>query len=267
MDKKSMFSLEGKIALVTGGAHGIGFAIAESYAEAGATVVFNCSSEVSLERGLAAYKEKGIDAHGYVCDVTDEEAVKKMIADIEEKIGTVDILVNNAGMIKRIPMHEMNADEFRKVVDVDLNAPFIMAKAVLPGMMKKKAGKIINICSMMSELGRETVSAYAAAKGGLKMLTKNIASEYGEYNIQCNGMGPGYIATAQTAPLREVQPDGSRHPFDQFITAKTPAGRWGEAEDMVGPCVFLASHASDFVNGQILYADGGILAYIGRQPK
>ena len=261
-----MFSLEGKIALVTGGAHGIGFAIAESYAEAGATVVFNCSSEVSLERGLAAYKEKGIDAHGYVCDVTDEEAVKKMIADIEEKIGTVDILVNNAGMIKRIPMHEMSADEFRKVVDVDLNAPFIMAKAVLPGMMKKKAGKIINICSMMSELGRETVSAYATAKGGLKMLTKNIASEYGEYNIQCNGIGPGYIATSQTAPLRERQADGSRHPFDQFIIAKTPAARWGTVEDLKGPAVFLASEASDFVNGHILYVDGGILAYIGKQP-
>ena len=253
-----MFSLEGKIALVTGGAHGIGFAIAESYAEAGATVVFNCSSEASLERGLAAYKEKGIDAHGYVCDVTDEEAVKKMIADIEEKIGTVDILVNNAGMIKRIPMHEMSADEFRKVVDVDLNAPFIMAKAVLPGMMKKKAGKIINICSMMSELGRETVSAYAAAKGGLKMLTKNIASEY--------GVGPGYIATSQTAPLRERQADGSRHPFDQFIIAKTPAARWGTVEDLKGPAVFLASEASDFVNGHILYVDGGILAYIGKQP-
>lgn len=266
MDKKNMFSLEGKIALVTGGAHGIGFAIAESYAEAGATVVFNCSSEASLERGLAAYKEKGIDAHGYVCDVTDEEAVKKMIADIEEKIGTVDILVNNAGMIKRIPMHEMSADEFRKVVDVDLNAPFIMAKAVLPGMMKKKAGKIINICSMMSELGRETVSAYAAAKGGLKMLTKNIASEYGEYNIQCNGIGPGYIATSQTAPLRERQADGSRHPFDQFIIAKTPAARWGTVEDLKGPAVFLASEASGFVNGHILYVDGGILAYIGKQP-
>ena len=136
MDKKNMFSLEGKITLVTGGAHGIGFAIAESYAEAGATVVFNCSNEESLKRGLAAYKEKGIDAHGYVCDVTDEEAVKKMIADIEEKIGTVDILVNNAGMIRRIPMHEMSAEEFRKVVDVDLNAPFIMAKAVLPSMMQ-----------------------------------------------------------------------------------------------------------------------------------
>ena len=266
MDKKNMFSLEGKIALVTGGAHGIGFAIAESYAEAGATVVFNCSNEASLERGLAAYKEKGIDAHGYVCDVTDEDAVKKMIADIEEKIGTVDILVNNAGMIKRIPMHEMSADEFRKVVDVDLNAPFIMAKAVLPGMMKKRSGKIINICSMMSELGRETVSAYAAAKGGLKMLTKNIASEYGGYNIQCNGIGPGYIATSQTAPLRERQADGSRHPFDQFIIAKTPAARWGTVEDLKGPAVFLASEASDFVNGHILYVDGGILAYIGKQP-
>ena len=266
MEKKNVFSLEGKIALVTGGAHGIGFAIAESYAEAGATVVFNCSNEASLARGLAAYKEKGIDAHGYVCDVTDEEAVKKMVADIEEKIGVIDILVNNAGMIKRIPMHEMDADAFRRVVDVDLNAPFIMAKAVIPGMMKKKAGKIINICSMMSELGRETVSAYAAAKGGLKMLTKNIASEYGEYNIQCNGIGPGYIATSQTAPLRERQADGSRHPFDQFIIAKTPAARWGTVEDLKGPAVFLASEASDFVNGHILYVDGGILAYIGKQP-
>ncbi len=266
MDKKNIFSLEGKIALVTGGAHGIGFAIAESYAEAGATVVFNCSNEASLARGLAAYKEKGIDAHGYVCDVTDEEAVKEMVADIEEKIGTIDILVNNAGMIKRIPMHEMDVDAFRRVVDVDLNAPFIMAKAVIPGMMKKKAGKIINICSMMSELGRETVSAYAAAKGGLKMLTKNIASEYGEYNIQCNGIGPGYIATSQTAPLRERQADGSRHPFDQFIIAKTPAARWGTVEDLKGPAVFLASEASDFVNGHILYVDGGILAYIGKQP-
>lgn len=266
MEKKNIFSLEGKIALVTGGAHGIGFAIAESYAEAGATVVFNCSNEASLARGLAAYKEKGIDAHGYVCDVTDEEAVKKMVADIEEKIGVIDILVNNAGMIKRIPMHEMDVDAFRRVVDVDLNAPFIMAKAVIPGMMKKKAGKIINICSMMSELGRETVSAYAAAKGGLKMLTKNIASEYGEYNIQCNGIGPGYIATSQTAPLRERQADGSRHPFDQFIIAKTPAARWGTVEDLKGPAVFLASEASDFVNGHILYVDGGILAYIGKQP-
>ncbi len=202
-----------------------------------------------------------------MCDVTDEEGVKAMIADIEEKFGGVDILVNNAGIIKRIPMEEMDVEDFRKVVDIDLVAPFICAKAVIPGMIKKGHGKIINICSMMSELGRETVSAYAAAKGGLKMLTRNICSEYGEHNIQCNGIGPGYIATPQTAPLRERQPDGSRHPFDQFIIAKTPAGRWGTPEDLMGPAVFLASEASNFVNGHVLYVDGGILAYIGKQPK
>ena len=261
------FDLKGKVALVTGGAHGIGFSIAEGMAKCGATVCFNCSNEGSLEKGLAAYKAAGIDAHGYVADVTDEAAVNAMIAQIKADVGHINILVNNAGIIKRIPMTEMTAAQFRQVIDVDLNAPFIVAKAVIPDMIAQGGGKIINICSMMSELGRETVSAYAAAKGGLKMLTKNIASEYGEYNIQCNGMGPGYIATAQTAPLREIQPDGSRHPFDTFICAKTPAGRWGTPEDMVGPCVFLASHASDFVNGQILYADGGILAYIGKQPK
>lgn len=217
------FSLEGKVALVTGASHGIGFAIAEAYALAGASVVFNCSSEESLKKGMAAYKEKGIDAHGYVCDVTDETAVQEMVDRIEKEVGTVDILVNNAGIIRRIPMCDMSAEEFRRVVDVDLNAPFIVSKAVIPGMIRKGGGKIINICSMMSELGRETVSAYAAAKGGLKMLTRNIASEYGEYNIQCNGIGPGYIATSQTAPLRERQADGSRHPFDQFIISKTPA--------------------------------------------
>ena len=190
-----------------------------------------------------------------------------MVAQIEKEVGTIDILVNNAGIIKRIPMLEMKASEFRQVIDVDLNAPFIVSKAVIPGMIKKGHGKIINICSMMSELGRETVSAYAAAKGGLKMLTRNIASEYGEHNIQCNGIGPGYIATPQTAPLREIQPDGSRHPFDQFIIAKTPAARWGTAEDLQGTAVFLASDASNFVNGHVVYVDGGILAYIGKQPK
>ena len=216
--------------------------------------------------GLASYKEAGIEAHGYVCDVTDEEQVKAMVAKINEEVGVIDILVNNAGIIMRKPMLEMEADEFRKVIDVDLNAPFIVSKAVIPGMIEKGHGKIINICSMMSELGRETVSAYAAAKGGLKMLTRNICSEYGEYNIQCNGIGPGYIATPQTAPLRERQADGSRHPFDQFIVSKTPAARWGNPEDLQGPAVFLASDASDFVNGHILYVDGGILAYIGKQP-
>ena len=260
------FRLDGKVALVTGASYGIGYAIAKGLSEAGAKIVFNDINEELVNKGLEAYKADGIDAKGYVCDVTDEDAVNALIAKIETEVGVVDILVNNAGIIKRIPMIEMSAADFRKVIDVDLNAPFIMAKAVIPSMIKKGHGKIINICSMMSELGRETVSAYAAAKGGLKMLTKNIASEYGEFNIQCNAIGPGYIATPQTAPLREVQPDGSKHPFDSFILAKTPANRWGDPEDLAGPAVFLASDASNFVNGHILYVDGGILAYIGKQP-
>lgn len=261
------FSLEGKVALVTGAAYGIGFAIAEAYASAGARVAFNCRSQKHMDTAMKSYNQKGIEAKGYICDVTDEKQVLDMVANIEKELGTIDILVNNAGIIKRIPMTDMSTEEFRQVIDVDLNAPFIVSKAVIPGMLKKGHGKIINICSMMSELGRETVSAYAAAKGGLKMLTKNIASEYGEFNIQCNGIGPGYIATPQTAPLREVQSDGSKHPFDQFIIGKTPAARWGEVEDLQGPAVFLASGASDFINGHILYVDGGILAYIGKQPK
>ena len=261
------FSLEGKVALVTGASYGIGFAIATAFAKAGATIVFNDIKQELVDKGLAAYKEEGINAHGYVCDVTNEDAVNAMVAQVEKEVGVIDILVNNAGIIKRIPMCEMSADQFRQVIDVDLNAPFIVSKAVIPSMIKKGHGKIINICSMMSELGRETVSAYAAAKGGLKMLTRNICSEYGEYNIQCNGLGPGYIATPQTAPLRERQADGSRHPFDSFICAKTPAGRWLDPEELEGPAVFLASEASNAVNGHILYVDGGILAYIGKQPK
>lgn len=256
-----MFSLEGKVALVTGASYGIGFSIAVALAKAGARIVFNDLRPEMVEGGLQEYNKLGIDAKGYVFDVTNEDLVIESIKRIENEVGIIDILVNNAGIIKRVPMHEMSASDFRLVIDIDLNAPFIMAKAVIPSMILKGGGKIINICSMMSELGRETVSAYAAAKGGLKMLTKNIASEYGQYNIQCNGLGPGYISTPQTAPLRT-----EGHPFNSFIIAKTPAARWGTTEDLQGPAVFLASSASDFVNGHILYVDGGILAYIGKQP-
>ena len=261
-----LFDLTGRVALVTGGAHSIGLAIGVALAKAGATVCFNCSNEASRQRGIAAYAAEGVEVHGYVADVTDETAVQALVATIREEVGVIDILVNNAGIIKRVPMVDMSVEDFSRIIDVDLIAPFICSKAVIPGMLEKGSGKIINICSMMSELGRETVSAYAAAKGGLKMLTRNICSEYGGANIQCNGIGPGYIATQQTSALRERQPDGSRHPFDQFIVSKTPAGRWGTTDDLVGPAVFLASRASDFVNGQILYVDGGILAYIGKQP-
>lgn len=266
MDIKD-FRLDGKVALVTGASYGIGFGIASAYAKMGATIVFNDRNQEKVDLGEESYKKLGIKAKGYICDVTKEDEVKKMIGDIIKEFGHLDILVNNAGIIKRIPMIEMSAEDWRQVIDIDLTGPFIVSKAVIPFMIKEGHGKIINICSMMSELGRETVSAYAAAKGGLKMLTRNICSEYGANNIQCNGIGPGYIATPQTAPLRERQPDGSRHPFDAFIVAKTPAGRWGTPEDLQGPAVFLASEASNFVNGHILYVDGGILAYIGKQPE
>ena len=262
------FRLDGQVALVTGASYGIGFAIATALAKAGAKIAFNDRHQDKIDAAEAAYAKEGIEAKGWVADVTKVDEVEQLVKDIEAHYGTTpDILVNNAGIIKRIPMLEMSAEDFRQVVDIDLNGPFIVSKAVLPGMIAKNHGKIINICSMMSELGRETVAGYAAAKGGLKMLTRNICSEFGEHNIQCNGIGPGYIATPQTAPLRERQPDGSRHPFDSFIVAKTPAARWGTPVDLMGTAVFLASDASSFVNGQVIYVDGGILAYIGKQPK
>lgn len=268
MESLKDFSLEGKNAWITGAAYGIGFNIAKAFVAAGAkNIIFNDRHQSTLDLGLANYQEAGIkNVHGYLCDVTKEDDVKALVEKIHQEVGQINILVNNAGIIKRVPMHEMPRSEFQQVIDIDLVGPFICASAVLPEMMERREGKIINICSMMSELGRETVSAYAAAKGGLKMLTRNICSEYGGYNIQCNAIGPGYIATPQTAPLREPQPDGSRHPFDQFICAKTPAGRWLNPEELGGPAVFLASKASDAVNGHVLYVDGGILAYIGKQP-
>ena len=261
------FRLDGKTAWITGASYGLGLAYAKAYAEAGARIVFNDINQDLVDRGMKAYKEAGIDAYGAVCDVTNEEQVDAFVKTVEEKFGGVDILVNNAGIIKRIPMTEMTKAQWDQVISVDLTGPFLCSKAVIPGMIKRGGGKIINACSMMSELGRETVSAYAAAKGGLKMLTKNICSEYGQYNIQCNAIGPGYIATPQTAPLREKQPDGSMHPFDRFIRSKTPAQRWGTTEDLQGLAVFLASPASDFINGQVVYIDGGILAYIGQDPS
>ena len=258
------FRLDGKIALVTGGAHGIGQAMASALAHAGAKIVFNDIRQEMVDKGMQAYAAEGIEAYGYVCDVTDEAAVNQFVQRIRDEVGVIDILVNNAGMIKRTPMLEMTPDDFRQVVDINLNGPFIMAKAVIPGMIEKGSGKIINICSMMSELGRETIAGYAASKGGLKMLTKNICAEFGGANIQCNGIGPGYIATPQTAPLRELQPDGTQNPMNALIMSKTPANRWGTPDDLKGPAVFLASEASNFVNGHILYVDGGMLSYFGR---
>ena len=256
---QQLFDLKGKTALVTGGTHGLGMAIATGLSHAGATIIINDVSQDKLDAAKKEYAEKGIQIHSYVLDVTDEASVEKTIPSIEKDVGPIDILVNNAGIIKRIPILEMKAEEFRQVLDVDLTGPFIMAKVVARGMVKRGQGKIINMCSMMSELGRNTVSAYAAAKGGLKMLTRSMATEWARFNIQTNGIGPGYFATTQTAPIRV---DG--HPFNEFIVNRTPAGRWGDPEDLAGTAVFLASKASDFVNGQVVYVDGGILATIGK---
>jgi gluconate 5-dehydrogenase len=254
-----LFDLTGKIALVTGGTHGLGMAMAMGLGEAGATLVINGHTPAKMEKALAAYEAAGLKAKGYLFDVTKEDQVKTNIQKIETEVGPIDILVNNAGIIKRTPLVDMAVDDYKQVLEVDLIAPFIMAKHVVPGMIRRGGGKVVNICSMMSELGRDTVGAYAAAKGGLKMLTQNMATEWARYNIQANGIGPGYFATEQTAPIRV---DG--HPMHEFIVNRTPAGKWGEPEQLKGAAIFLASEASDFVNGHILYVDGGILATIGR---
>lgn len=254
-----LFDLTGKRALVTGATHGIGMSIAKGLAGAGAEIIINDIDKTKLDSALKEYTSCNIKAYGYIFDVTNDEEVKTHIETIEKEIGPIDILVNNAGIIKRIPAIEMSATDYESVIKVDLIGPFIVSKYVAKGMIQRRAGKIINMCSMMSELGRNTVSAYASAKGGLKMLTKNLATEWAPYNIQVNGIGPGYIATAQTEPIRV---DG--HPFNDFIISRTPASRWGEAEDLQGAAIFLASKASDFVNGHILYVDGGILASIGK---
>ncbi|WP_303315308.1 gluconate 5-dehydrogenase [Flavivirga abyssicola] len=256
----NLFDLKGKVALITGGTHGLGQAMAIGLGNAGAKLVINgASSQEKLNNAVAQYKSLGLNAYGYLFDVTDEAQVIKNIEKIQTEVGTIDILVNNAGIIKRTPLEDMEVADFEQVLKVDLVSPFIVSKHVVKGMISRKEGKIINICSMMSELGRNTVGAYAAAKGGLKMLTRNMATEWAKHNIQINGIGPGYFATSQTAPIRV---DG--HPFNDFIVGRTPAGRWGDPDDLQGAAVFLASKASNFVNGQIIYVDGGILATIGK---
>ena len=255
----NLFDLIGKRALVTGGTHGLGMAMAEGLAQAGAELVITGTTPSKMEEALQYYKSKGFKATGYLFDVTNEKAAAENIELISKELGDINILVNNAGIIKRELATTMSVADFRQVIDVDLVGPFIMSQLVVKQMIERQEGKIINICSMMSELGRNSVSAYAAAKGGLKMLTRNLATEWAKYNIQVNGIGPGYFATSQTEPIRV---DG--HPFNEFIISRTPAARWGNPEDLAGAAVFLASKASDFVNGQIVYVDGGILATIGK---
>ena len=255
---QQLFDLTGKVALITGGTHGIGMAIGKVLGQAGAKICVNDLSEEKLQNCKTEFAAAGIDIFTVVFDVTSEADVDRGISTIEKEVGKIDILVNNAGIIKRIPILDMPLADFKQVLDVDLVAPLIVSKRVAPGMIEKRAGKIINMCSMMSIYGRNTVSAYAAAKGGLKLLTANMTCEWAKYNIQINGIGPGYIATSQTAAIRE-----GNHPFNDLVMTRTPAGRWGEPEDVGNAALFLASKASDFVNGHILFVDGGILANFG----
>ena len=206
-----LFDLSGKVALITGGTHGIGMAIGKTLGKAGAKICVNDLSQDRLDSCKAEYKKDGVDVYTLVFDVTKEDDVDKGITQIEKEVGTIDILVNNAGIIKRIPILDMPVSDYKQVIDVDLVAPFIVSKRVAPGMIKKRAGKIINMCSMMSVYGRNSVSAYASAKGGLKLLTANMTCEWAKYNLQINGIGPGYIATSQTAPIRE-----GGHPFNDL---------------------------------------------------
>jgi gluconate 5-dehydrogenase len=233
--------------------------MATGLAKAGAAIIVNGHDKNKMDKAIAEYAADGIAAHGYLFDVTDETTVKKNIELIETEVGPIDILVNNAAVIRRTLLLEMELADWELILKTNLTGPFIMSKQVGKFMVKRGSGKIINICSMMSEVGRETVSAYAAAKGGLKMLTKNLATELARHNIQVNGIGPGYFATAQTAPLRT---DGN--PFNDFIIRRTPAERWGNPDDLQGAVIFLSSKAADFVNGHILYVDGGILASLGK---
>lgn len=255
----SLFNLSSKRALITGGTQGIGFAIAKGLGEAGASLVINARNSEKLSQCIQELQALGIDAAGALFDVTNAESVKEAINHIETHIGPIDILVNNAGIIRRAPAEDLPEKDWNEVILTNLTAPFMVSKYVGRQMIKRQRGKIINICSLMSELGRDTVSAYAAAKGGIKMLTRNLATEWAPHNIQINGIGPGYIATPINTSYRE-----SGNPLNDYIVSRTPAGRWGTPEDLVGAAVFLASGASDFVNGQIIYVDGGLLTSFGK---
>ena len=254
-----LFNLTGKRALITGGTHGIGLAIARGLAASGASIILNGHTPARLDEAVDGCKKQGFQVKGYLFDITDQVAVDKNLQNIQEKEGDIDILVNNAAIHKRLKLLDLTLNDFRKVLEIDLTAQFYMAQQLARSMIKRKQGKIINLCSMMSELGRDTTGAYAAAKGGLKMLTKSMATEWAQYNIQVNGIGPGYIKTDATGPISDP---GS--PLYDFIISRTPAGRWGKPEDLAGAAIFLASEASDFVNGHILYVDGGMLATLGR---
>ena len=251
---RAVFDVRGKVALITGSSHGLGFSIARGLGQAGATLVLNGRNEEKLQNAVLNLSGEGLSVSGYAFDVTKEEQIRRNIPAIEKEVGPVQILVNSAGIQRRGPLEDIEEAVWREVIDINLTGVFLASKHVAQRMIMRKSGKIINICSLMSEFGRATTGPYTAAKGGVKMLTKAMAVEWAQYNIQVNGIGPGYFITEMTRPLAE-DPE-----FDAWIRSRTPAGRWGDPVELVGTAIYLASSASDFVTGQIIYVDGGILS-------
>jgi len=250
----SLFGLSGKVALITGSSQGIGFGIARGLGQAGATVILNGRNEERLNRAVLTLSSEGLKVFGYSFDVSDSKQVDQKISTIEREVGGIDILVNNAGIQRRGPLETFEEPVWEEVIQTNLTAVFLMGKRVAKGMIARRSGKIINICSLMSEISRPTIAPYTASKGGVKMLTKAMAVDWAKYNIQVNGIGPGFIVTEMNRPLLDDQT------FDAMVRSRTPAGRWGEPSDLAGAAVFLASRASDYVTGQIIYVEGGLLS-------
>ncbi len=251
-----MFEVSGKRALITGSSQGLGLIVARGLGQAGATIMLNGRNEEKLRSAVAELSGQGLTVHGYAFDVTNSEQIQQAIPTIEQDVGQIDILVNNAGIQKRAPLETFDEEDWRELLETNLTSAFLVAKQVVQGMIERKAGKIINICSLQSELGRVTIAPYTASKGGLKMLTKGMAADWGKYNIQVNAIGPGYFLTDMTKPLAENQE------FDAWLKGRTPMGRWGDPAELIGALIFFASPASSFITGQILYIDGGILSTI-----
>jgi gluconate 5-dehydrogenase len=249
-----LFDLTGKVALITGSYQGLGLAIARGLGQAGATLVLNGRNEAKLRQAVSLLSREGFKVFGCCFDVSSAPQIRERVSALEREVGQINILVNNAGIQRRSPLEQFEEAMWREVLEINLTGVFLVTQHIVQGMITRRSGKIINICSLMCEMGRPTVGAYTAAKGGVKMLTKAMAVEWGKHNIQANGIGPGYFATEMNRPLKE------NPQFDSWIRSRTPAGRWGEPEELVGVAIFLASRASDFVNGQIIYVDGGILA-------
>ena len=249
---ENLFSLKGKIALITGSGRGIGYTLAEGLGSAGCTLILNDIDDDRLTASVKNLTEQKITTYGSVFDVRDEDNVHKQITHIEQDIGPIDILINNAGIQIRGPLEEFALEDWQRILDINLTGAFVTAKAVVQGMIKRKQGKIINICSMQSDLARPTIAPYTASKGGLKLLTQGMATDWGKYNIQVNGVAPGYFKTEMTKKLYEDKE------FDAWLCARTPANRWGDPSELVGAAIFLASKASDYVNGHLIYVDGGL---------